>query len=203
MVFLGTEIECPRIKFGFGWFVMKDVRNVRWEESVEHTVPAAKDFGQAANDICEKALSDAKEQLHPLIRNVELNRLDKRHKFVQAFKLALEQRIAGKLATWQPGVQAVFKFDESGMENRDSWDSSIHLLVKVPRLSNALKALGNKLDQNLVKYLKQLGWSRFHRLQSVLEIQQVTPNELRYGIGYGAMFCAVYSTPVKVWPLNR
>jgi hypothetical protein len=179
---------------------MKDVRNVRWEESVEHAVPAVKDFGQAANDICEKALNDAKEQLHPLIRDVELNRLDKRNEFVQAFKLALEHRIARKLASWQPGVQAVFKFDESWMENRDSWDSSIHLLVKVPRLSNVLRALGKKLDQNLVKYLKQLDWSRFHKLQSVLEIQQVTPNELRHGIGYGAMFCAVYSTPVKVWP---
>jgi hypothetical protein len=182
---------------------MNDVGNVSREESVEHAIPVAKDLGQAAYDICEKALKDAKEQLHPLIRGVELNRLDKRNEFVQAFKFALEQRIARKLASLQPGVQAVFKFDESWMENRDSWDSSIHLLVKVPRFSNALKALGKKLDQNLVKYLKQLGWSRFHRLPSVLEIQQVTTNELRHGIGYGAMFCAVYSTPVKVWPQNR
>lgn len=182
---------------------MKDVGNVRWEESVEHAVPAVKDFGQAANDICEKALNDAKEQLHPLIRNVELNRLDKRNEFVQAFKLALEHRIARKLTSWQPGVQAVFKFDESWIQNRDSWNGSIHLLVKLPRLSNAMKALGKKLDQNLVKRLKQLGWSRFHRRQSVLEIQQVTPSELRHGISYGAMFYAVYSVPVKVWPQNR
>jgi hypothetical protein len=63
--------------------------------------------------------------------------------------------------------------------------------------------LGKKLDQSLVKYLKHLGWSRFQKRESILEIQQVTPNELRHGISYGAMFYAVYTVPVKVWPQNR
>jgi len=181
---------------------VSNVNNWRREESIEQMIPAPKDFGQVANDLCEKALNDAQAQLHPLLRSVELDRLDQRHEFIQAFKLALEQRIAQTLVAWQPGVQAVFKFDESWMENRKSWDGSIHLLVKVPRLSNAIKALGKKLDQSLVKCLKQLGWSRFRRRQSILEIQQVTPNELRHGISYGAMFYAVYSAPVEVWPQN-
>jgi hypothetical protein len=70
---------------------MNDVRNWRREEPVEHTAPAVKDFGQAANDVCEKALNDAKAQLHPLIRHVELDRLGKHSEFVQAFKLSLER----------------------------------------------------------------------------------------------------------------
>lgn len=86
------------------------------------------------------------------------------------------------------------------MESRTSWDGSVHLLVKVPQLSNAIQSLGRRLDYCLLNYLKQLGWSRFRKKQSILEIQQVTPNELRHGICYGAMFCAVYSAPVKVWP---
>jgi hypothetical protein len=89
------------------------------------------------------------------------------------------------------------------MENRNVWDGSIHLLVKVPRLSNAIKTFGKKLDQNLTYCLQQLGWSRFRTRHSVLEVQQVTSNELRHGISYGAMFHAVYSVPVKVWPLKR
>jgi hypothetical protein len=179
---------------------VSDVNHGRREESVEPVIPAPKDFEQIANDLCEKALNDAKAQLHPLIRSVELDRLDKRGEFLQAFKLALEQRIARKLAVWQPNVQAVFKFDETLTENREAWDGSVHLLVKVPRLSNAVKALEKKLDQSLLKYLKQLGWSRFRKRQSILEIQQVTPNELRHGVSYGAMFFAVYNVPVKVWP---
>jgi len=179
---------------------MSDVNNWRQEKSVEYRSPAAKDIGQVANDLCEEALNGAKAQLHPLLRSVEVERLSQRSEFLQAFKIALERRIARKLTAWQPGVQAVFKFDETPMENMESWDGSIHLLVKVPRLSNAIKVLGKTLDKGLVKYLKQLGWSRFRKSQSILEIQQVTPNELRHGVSYGAMFYAVYTVPIKVWP---
>jgi hypothetical protein len=190
-------------EFDVGWFEMSDIKQWRRAEAVEPVVPAPQDFEQVANDLCEKALNDAKAQLHSLLQSAELDRLDKRSKFLQAFKSALEQRIARKLAIWQPGVQVVFKYDETWTENMEKWDGSIHLLVKVPRLSNAVKVLGRKLDGGLVKYLKRLGWQRFRTLQSILEVQQVTPNELRHGVGYGAMFCAVYTVPVKVWPRDR
>ena len=182
---------------------MSDGNRWRLEKSVEGVIPAPKEFGIVANDLCEKSLNDAKAQLHPLLWDAALDRLDQRDEFLQAFKSALEKRIARKLAVWQPGIQAVFKFDETPLENTGTWDGSIHLLVKVPRLSDAVKALEKKLDQGLVKYLKQLGWSRFHKRQSILEVQQVTPNELRHGVSYGAMFYAVYTAPVKVWPQTR
>jgi hypothetical protein len=182
---------------------MSDVNLWRQEGSIEHIVPEVRDLGEVANNLCEKALNDAKSQLHPLLQNTRLDRLSQRGEFLQAFKSALEQRIARKLAVWQPSVQAVFKYDETWTENVESWDGSIHLLVRVPRLSNAIKALGKKLDQSLVRYLRQLDWPRFQKYESILEVQQVTPNELRHGISYGAMFYAVYSAPVKVWPQNR
>jgi hypothetical protein len=182
---------------------MSDVYDRNSRGSTESMTSASNDFGVIANDLCEKALNDAKEQLHPLLREVELDRLEKRSEFVQAFKSALEKGIARKLAAWQPAVEAVFKFDETLAENREAWDGSLHLLVKVPRLSDAIKALNKKLDQSLLRYLKQLGWSRFRKRQSILEIQQVTPNELRHGVSYGAMFSAVYNVPVKIWPPKR
>jgi hypothetical protein len=182
---------------------MRYVDNRGRAETLESAVPEPKEIRQVANELCEKALNDARRQLHPLLRDAELERLDQRDEFVKAFKSALELRIARKLAAWQPGVQAVFQFDETPAQNWETWDGSIHLLVKVPRLSDAVKSLGNKLDQSLVKYLKQLGWSRFQTSQSILEVQQVTLSELRHGIGYGAMFSAVYTAPKKVWPKNR
>jgi len=182
---------------------MNDVGNKRREELIEVSLPAMKVLGEVAEDICEKALNDAKAELHPLIRNNELTHLRKRSEFVQAFKLALEQRVAQKLAAWQPGVQAVFRFDESWVDKGQSWDGSLHLLVKVTRLSDTIKAFGEKLDRSLTHCLQQLGWSRFRKRQSILDVQQVTLNELRHGIGYGAMFYAVYNIPVKVWPLKR
>lgn len=89
------------------------------------------------------------------------------------------------------------------MENPETWDGSIRLRVKVPRLSDAIRALGRKLDRSLVKYLRQLAWQRFQAHESMLEIHQVTPHELRHGIGYGAMFFAVHTAPIEVWPQDR
>ena len=179
---------------------MSDVNYLAGEQSLAHMSLAAKELDQVANKLCEKALEDAKGKLHPLLQNSELEHLAQRVEFIRAFKSALEQRIARKLAVWQPGVEAVFQFEETRTEN---WDGSIHLLVKVPRLSDTLKTVGRKLDRSLVKYFRQLGWSRFQERQSILEVQQVTSRELRYGIGYGAMFSAVYTVPVRVWPQEK
>jgi hypothetical protein len=176
--------------------------NVYKGHSLGHCVPGAEDFDDVANDLCEHALRDAKSQLHPLLQTIGLERLDQRSEFLQSFKGALEQHIARKLVAWQPDVQAVFKYDETPLENLEPWDGSIHLLVKISRLSNRIKAIGTMLDNSLVKYLRQLGWPRVHTRQWVLDIQQVTLNELRHGIGYGAMFYAVYTAPVKIWPQN-
>lgn len=177
---------------------MNEFSHERREETAEVTIPI-EDLEQVANAICEQALSDAKEQLHPLMRKSELRQLRQRNEFIDAFKLALEKRIAQTLAIWQPNIQAVFKFDESWMQSRQAWDGSIHLLVKVPHLSDTINKISKKLDGSLTYCLKGLGWSRFQKHKSLLEIQQVTLNELRHGTSYGAMFYAVYSVPVKVW----
>ena len=166
----------------------------------ERIVPAPNDFWQVVNTLCEKALEDARSQLHPLLQSMELDRLDQRNEFLDAFKSALERRIARQLAIWHPGIQAVFRYDETRMTHKEDWNGKIQLLVKVPRLSSAINAFGKKLDKSLANYMRQLNWRRFRTLQSVLNVQQVTPNELRHGIGYGAMFYAVYTTPIKVWP---
>jgi len=173
------------------------------DEKNKSIVPLPNDMSKVADKLCETALEDAKAQIHPLLRNMDLYRLGQRVEFVKAFKVALERRIAQRLALWQPDVQAVLQFEESWMESRYSWDGSIHLLVKVPRLSNAIKVMGKTLDKSMLRYLKKLGWPRFQKRQTVLEVQQVTIDELRHGISYGAMFYAVHSVPVKVWPQKR
>lgn len=182
---------------------MSDTNHTWEEKTVQRIVPFPKDLEDTVNDLCGKALDDAKNKLHPLLRQVELSRLEERVEFLEAFKISLEKRIARKFAAWLPGVQAVFKYDETRLEHLQDWDGSIHLLVKVPRLSNTVKMLARRLDQNLIRYFKHKAWERFCSRPSILEVHQVTPQELRHGIGYGAMFHAVYTVPVKVWPQDR
>ena len=162
-----------------------------------------RDYAAIAKELLEKALDDAKSQLHPLLHNVELHRLVHRKEFLENFRSALERGIARKLAVWQPGVQAVFRYDEAGVQNAESWDGSIHLLVKIPRLSDTIRTLGQNLDRHLVKYLGQMARQQLPTGRSILEVHQVTPRELRHGIGYGAMFFAVYTAPVKIWPQEQ
>jgi hypothetical protein len=176
-----------------------------WHREKAHVdaLPAANVFIRDARELCEKALNDAKIGLHPLLRSMDVNRLDGRKEFIHAFRSAFERRIAKRLALWQPGVQAVFKFEETLILDDTRWDGTIHLLAKVARVSDSLKLFGKKLDKNLCVYLREIGWSRFKERRSILDVQQVTLTELRHGVSYGAMFHAVYNRPIQVWPLKK
>lgn len=161
-----------------------------------------RNLARTADLLCAKALHDARTRLHPLLQSADVNRLERRTDFLQAFKSALEERVARQLAAWLPGVQAVFKFEDI-YSNDTAWDGNIHLLVEVPRLSERVRDLAKKLDTYLLEHLQQWGWSRFDDQHSMLDVQQVTVDELRHGISYGAMFLAVYNVPVKVWPKKQ
>ena len=82
---------------------MRDIDQWLQGKPVEHQVPAPKDFVQIANDLCEKALKDAKEQLHPLLRNAQLDRLNERPEFVKSFKRAWNGELRENLP---PGIRA-------------------------------------------------------------------------------------------------
>ena len=182
---------------------MRKIENSCRQESLENIITNPNELKQVANDLCEKALTEAKSKLHPLLQQVELERLDQRCEFLQAFKRALEEETARKLVIWQPCIQAVYKFDAPLGVHTDCWDNTVHLLVMVPQLLDTIKAFGAKLDRNILKRLKRLGWSRFQNSKSVIEVQQVTAMEVRRGISYGAMFLSLYAAPVKIWPPAR
>jgi hypothetical protein len=156
---------------------------------------------RTAEDLREQAVADAKSRLHVLLRSVDLERLGRRGEFIRAFKRALEIGIARQLAAGQPDVKAVFEFDPDPQAGSGAWrDSQVHLLVLIVEPSETLSAFARMLDRSLAVSLGQLSWSRFRARQSVLEVQQVTPKEVRLGLGYGAVFHAVWTAPVKVWP---
>lgn len=157
---------------------------------------------QASNELCEKVLADAKAQLHPLLREVELENLGQRSEFILAFKTALEEELAQKIVLWLPSVKVVYKFDVLRRSNPEKWDNTIHLLLLVPRLLPAVGELGITLDTEILKRLKHFKWSRFQDSKSMIEVQQVTLNEIRHGVCYGAMFFSLYAAPAQVWPLK-
>ena len=178
---------------------MRKTKSSCREETLEPILADFQRLKQIVTELCDAALFDAKAHLHPLLHNEELDKLDSRSEFVQAFKRALEQRIALKLVCWQPCIQAVYGFNATLPQERH-WDNTIHLLVLLSQPLETIQIMSLMLDLGLVQCLKQLNWSRFQMQESLLEIQQVTPDEVQRGIHYGAMFFSVYNAPYKVWP---
>lgn len=157
-------------------------------------------FRQISEELCEKALMDAKSELHPLLQQADLEKLGQRQKFVQAFKQALEKAVAERVVRWLPDIKVVYKFDSPRRGSAEHWDNTIHLLILVPLLLPSINELGSELDCAILEELKHFSWSRFQDAKSILEIQQVTPYEIRHGVCYGAMFYSLYAAPTQVWP---
>jgi hypothetical protein len=171
-------------------------------EITEYLPRNAYEFSQIADELCEHAQRAAKEQLHPLLQRVDLEKLCQRPGFLEAYKQSLEREIAQRIVQWFPYVKVVYKFDSSRKNRLEEWDNTVHLLVLVPQLMPLIKELGTMLDGELLKSLKHLPWLRFQDSKSVIEIQQVTPDEMRHGVCYGAMFFSFYTAPSQVWPLG-
>ena len=176
-------------------------RNDYYKQGVlEDLIQNPSAFRQGSSELCEKALMDAKTQLHPLLQQVDLEKLGQRREFVQAFKHALERAVAERIALWLPSVKAIYKFGPPRVSSTEGWDNTVHLLILVPRLLPSINELGTMLDHEILERVKHFRWSRFKDSQSVLELQQVTPHEIRHGVCYGAMFYSLYTAPVQVWP---
>lgn len=160
-------------------------------------------FSDLCKQLCEKALTDAKNQLHPLLRQVELERLGQRKIFVDAFKCALETEITRRVILLLPCVQAVYRFDTQRGSNAYDWDNKIHLLLLVPQLMASIKDLNSKLDTQMLRQLQRPDWKRFWSSTTFVEVQQVTRDEVRHGVCYGAMFASYYAGPLQIWPVTQ
>lgn len=170
------------------------------QEVIEGLLKNPITFRQVTEGLCEKALMDAKAQLHPLLQRVDLEKLGQRREFVEAFNHSLEGVVAKRIALWIPWVKVVYRFDVLRRRSTDDWDNTLHLLILVPRLLPSINKLGAELDRVILERMKRFNWSRFQDSRSMIEVQQVTPYEIRHGVCYGAMFYSFYTAPVQVWP---
>ena len=119
------------------------------QEVLEGLIKDPYAFRQGAAELCEKALVNAKAQLHPLLQQVDLEKLGQRREFVQAFKQALERAVAEKIVLWLPSVKVVYKFDSPGETSPEYWDNTVHLLLRVSRLLPSINELGAILDNEV------------------------------------------------------
>ncbi|HEU0292143.1 MAG TPA: hypothetical protein VFR47_05375 [Anaerolineales bacterium] len=90
---------------------MRETKRSLSKETLKPVLAVFLGLKHIVTELCDKAVVDARAHLHPLLHNEALVKLDSRPEFVQAFKQALEERIALQLVCWQPCIQAVYGFN--------------------------------------------------------------------------------------------
>ncbi len=116
-------------------------------------------------------------------------------RFRAAFKAGLAASVAQVLGANDDRLLAVYTYDQE--------DPVLHLLVLVTQPSAALTAFVAALDRALTADLHALGPTGFADRDSILDVNLITPKEVRLGLGYAVLLSAVSAAPLKVWTRER
>ncbi len=159
---------------------------------------------ELAETLKEDALERARQKLLPSRRGSDLRTLLETPAFLDAFKHGLASGVAKALSENDKAVQAVYIYDPSTNPDSESgvdlpMSATVHLLVRVVKTSAALEAFTATLDRALTAELRDLPSDRFTRLESVLDVNLVTDQQVRLGVGYAVLFSSLFAPPIKLW----
>ncbi len=159
---------------------------------------------ELAETLRDEALGQAQQKLSPLQRGSDLGKLLETLAFLDAFKYGLASGVARALSENDKSVQAVYTYDPSTNPDSESGEdlpmtATVHLLVRVVKSSAALEAFIATLDRELTVKLKSLPSDKFARLESVLDVNLVTEQQVRLRAGYAALLSSVFAPPIKLW----
>ncbi|MDE3090241.1 MAG: hypothetical protein KGJ80_12740 [Chloroflexota bacterium] len=157
-----------------------------------------------AETLRDDALTQARAKSSAFQRGADLRTLLAVPTFLDAFKHALARGIARTLAENVQFVQAVYTYDPSANPDSESGDDlpvrvTVHLLVLVSKPSAALEALILSLDQALTAKLSELPSDTFAQRTSLLDVNLLTEEDARCGVGYAALLSSVFAPPLRIW----
>ncbi len=177
--------------------------------SVQHLAAhgSERNLERLAEGIRDSAVESARNVLHPLLRHLEVRVLGRRPEFVSTFYEALAIAVSRALARMDSHLLAVFRFSSPGetdpSTNVPHPGVPLHLLAITDEIEASQRLPLAGLDRALCSSLCRLGWSRFAGSARLLDINLLTPRELRRGVGYAGLFSAFYSFPHRVWLRGR
>lgn len=175
--------------------------------SITTSTPAQKErepmqLQEAARLMVASALAYAEEKATPSLRARGLRVEAADPHFRDHLKWGLTLSMTKHLADHDVEVRAVYAFEPSA--NADAEDAEtlppddmLHLLVLVNRRTAALEALIASLDGALVEVLNECGVPRVP--PRLLDVNLITPEDVRLGIGLAGILSAVFAPPIKVW----
>jgi len=144
-----------------------------------------------ANEARDGAIEHVRHLGPETWREVPLAKLTHEPGFLRPFKLALAARCARVLAASEPRVLSAFTYDPA--------DRVLHLLVLMDEPSEGLDGFVKEFDQALTASIDQLRMPDCFECVSVLDVHQITPRDVRLGIGLAGLLSSVANAPVRVW----
>lgn len=160
------------------------------EQIAEHVFTPTH-FSEVVETILEKAVDMVRKHVPAFKGAVHLETMAQRPDFAGPFRFALAIELAKVIGADNPDVRTVFAYDLS--------QPNLHLLALVSRPTQGHSAYIRALDECLCGHMKDLRLPDCAARAGMLDVQFITPQEVRLGIGLTGLLSAVRTAPVRVW----
>lgn len=160
------------------------------EQLVEQAL-APTHFSEVVETILEKALDLVRANVPAFKGAAHLETMIQRPDFAGPFRCALAIELAKVIGADNPDVRTVFAYDLS-LPN-------LHLIALVSRPTYGHSDYIHALDQALCERMRELRLPDCSARAGMLDVQFVTPQDVRLGIGTTGLLSAVRTAPVRVW----
>jgi len=163
---------------------------------------------EAAETICDNALSAARSRLPARQQETPLAELLRLPAFLNSFKYGLAEGAMNVIVANDGNVQAVYHFEESVNPDSETEealapDVGVHLLLLVSSKSAALDAFIKSLDDTLAGLIRELPSPALAKRTSVLNVIPITQEDVHNKRGYGALLSSLFARPVKLWARGK
>jgi hypothetical protein len=157
-----------------------------------------------AKRICHQAVVETYDKLVPVEQELSLECLLQRRALFQSFKYGLAKGVAETLAANDKRVRTVYVIEPSAnpdaeVEEDLPLEVPIHLVVVVETTSAALEALIASLDRGLAQCLRELPSPLLADCRSILDVNLVTEEAVRYKTGSAKLLSSIFAPPLKLW----
>lgn len=184
-----------------GRFVMTVPVLGRQDQLLDETGRVSR-LDEMAKRIRDEAVASARAPLDADQCLTELDGPVQRSDFKRHFLRALAVGVAQALAANDRRVLAVYAYETAlncGAEVNEPWGPLAHLLVVVTVPSAALEAFVASLNRALGASLNALPRAHFSHAGPLLDINVVTEQEVRQGVGMARLLSARLPPPVQLW----
>ena len=175
------------------------------DSKVSPEIHQAVEMVDVAEKIRDYALNFAKMKLPPVKKDQNLEALILDRHFLCDFKHGLVEGVCQTICDYDGKVIESYCFDPDANPDCQSGeetpiDGTINIILVVESKTAGLDALIISLDRSLTKALKELPIPNLAFYDSVLNIIQVTQDDVEKRKGYAALISSTYVRALKVWP---